>query len=483
MENNGTGGVPWTRNEMGVTQAPGVSLVQLGAAVGAGPEPGAATRSAQSFYVPETGARNPKRVMHRKSQKKTSAFILKLFSMLHDPKLSHIIWWSRLDVNDHTTFAIVPGTQFSQCLSLYFKHSNVASFVRQLHMYGFHKVSDSALSVDSEYAKWEFRHTLGQFCRGGMDQLKRIKRRNNHKKKLDSGLEHDYASGGASAAAAGLANSIPGALPIMPSMPSTFDFLPTNGNTNNTLYQPTPGSQQQQQHVGFPHRHLSPVLQHGGPGPVGLGPTSLPAQYGVPVFQDNFFYTHPQRARYPSVLVDPRSSPEEAHFVPHSVQVPLSALPVSATMPVGMPIYEYPSSLNTSRSRSVPQQQQHLHQHLPPRSQPASFASPMVPLQFRPQPQPHPQSHLLGSLSSLGSQDSIFSSNKMSINSSFSSGSISGLAMGSTPTTTKLHSLGELLNADSHPAKEKPKELLHPRQSEPQPQPQPQSPSNIALKQ
>lgn len=133
--------------------------------------------------------KNPKRVSSTsspiKQQKKVSAFVTKLYSMLHDPSLSHLIWWSRLYQNDNTTFALLPGTEFASCLTTYFKHGNVASFVRQLHMYGFHKVCEGNQqhliqnSYDQNHTIWEFRHTSGKFRRGDPSHLHLIKRRAN----------------------------------------------------------------------------------------------------------------------------------------------------------------------------------------------------------------------------------------------------------------------------------------------------------------
>ena len=43
--------------------------------------------------------------------------------------------------DDGTSFRIRDQSQFASCLlPYYYKHSNMASFVRQLNMYGFHKV-------------------------------------------------------------------------------------------------------------------------------------------------------------------------------------------------------------------------------------------------------------------------------------------------------------------------------------------------------
>ncbi|GME91007.1 unnamed protein product [Ambrosiozyma monospora] len=120
--------------------------------------------------------------------RKVSAFVTKLFAMLQDPNLSHLIWWSRLYQNDSATFALLPGSQFANSLTTYFKHGNVASFVRQLHMYGFHKVCDSSPpplpanvakvdSSDNSQPVWEFRHSSGKFRKGDHASLYLIKRR------------------------------------------------------------------------------------------------------------------------------------------------------------------------------------------------------------------------------------------------------------------------------------------------------------------
>ncbi|KAI5958709.1 HSR1 [Candida pseudojiufengensis] len=72
---------------------------------------------------------------------KKNAFVHKLYTMLSDPTLDNLIWWSHNNP-ENNTFSLYPGKEFANCLTRYFKHGNVASFVRQLHMYGFHKVSD-----------------------------------------------------------------------------------------------------------------------------------------------------------------------------------------------------------------------------------------------------------------------------------------------------------------------------------------------------
>lgn len=108
---------------------------------------------------------------------KKNAFVHKLYSMLSNPKLAHLIWWT--NTPDANTFALYPSKEFADALSGYFKHGNVALFVRQLHMYGFHKVSEPQLLV--QQAKdgpiWEFRHSSGKFKKDDEKLLVYIKRR------------------------------------------------------------------------------------------------------------------------------------------------------------------------------------------------------------------------------------------------------------------------------------------------------------------
>lgn len=107
---------------------------------------------------------------------KKNAFVHKLYSMLKNPKLSKLIWWTGPD--DSNTFALYPSKEFADVLLEYFKHGNVASFVRQLHMYGFHKILDPQLAYhDKELPIWEFRHLLGKFKKNDELLLVYIKRR------------------------------------------------------------------------------------------------------------------------------------------------------------------------------------------------------------------------------------------------------------------------------------------------------------------
>lgn len=102
-----------------------------------------------------------------------TAFIHKLYSMLEDKSIEHLISWS----NHGESFVMSPSNEFSKVLAQYFKHTNISSFVRQLNMYGFHKVSDVFHTGSSESALWEFRHGNGNFKKGDLLGLREIKRR------------------------------------------------------------------------------------------------------------------------------------------------------------------------------------------------------------------------------------------------------------------------------------------------------------------
>ncbi|ROT43596.1 hypothetical protein SODALDRAFT_42906 [Sodiomyces alkalinus F11] len=102
-----------------------------------------------------------------------TAFIHKLYNMLEDPTIQHLISWSP----SAESFVMSPSPDFSKVLAQYFKHTNISSFVRQLNMYGFHKVSDAFNTGNPDMALWEFKHGNGNFKRGDLVGLREIKRR------------------------------------------------------------------------------------------------------------------------------------------------------------------------------------------------------------------------------------------------------------------------------------------------------------------
>lgn len=68
---------------------------------------------------------------------KTAAFVGKLRTILSDPDIKHIVSWE----NSGLSFSIHNLQSFeSSILPKYFRHNRYSSFVRQLNMYGFHKI-------------------------------------------------------------------------------------------------------------------------------------------------------------------------------------------------------------------------------------------------------------------------------------------------------------------------------------------------------
>jgi len=73
--------------------------------------------------------------------KNIPSFIGKLSIMLQDPSAAPFVSWSP---SGESIVVIDPSTFANQVLPRYFKHSNFASFVRQLNLYGFHKTSQES---------------------------------------------------------------------------------------------------------------------------------------------------------------------------------------------------------------------------------------------------------------------------------------------------------------------------------------------------
>ncbi|KAJ1939219.1 Flocculation suppression protein [Linderina macrospora] len=106
-------------------------------------------------------------------QRTHAAFISKLYAMVNDSKTDRLISWT-----EHgDSFQVMDPMELSQSvLPQYFKHGNWQSFVRQLNMYGFHKVNDLEYGgIFGETQLWMFKHP--RFLRGETHLLKMIKRR------------------------------------------------------------------------------------------------------------------------------------------------------------------------------------------------------------------------------------------------------------------------------------------------------------------
>ncbi|KAG2201848.1 hypothetical protein INT47_004405 [Mucor saturninus] len=126
--------------------------------------PNPATQTANSVHRPSaattasTSAKmvmNPSQIQRNKLQN-VPAFLNKLYNMVDDHTTDELIRWSE----DGLSFIVVRHEEFAKkVLPRFFKHSNFSSFVRQLNMYGFHKVphlQNGVLSTEGETERWEF---------------------------------------------------------------------------------------------------------------------------------------------------------------------------------------------------------------------------------------------------------------------------------------------------------------------------------------
>ncbi|KAJ1897005.1 hypothetical protein LPJ66_003651, partial [Kickxella alabastrina] len=103
-----------------------------------------------------------------------NTFVSKLHEMVNDSQYQHLISWNF----SGTSFVVCNIMEFSrELLPKHFKHNNFSSFVRQLNMYGFHKVNKSPRGhrTMAENQIWEFSHP--KFIRDRPDLLEQIKRK------------------------------------------------------------------------------------------------------------------------------------------------------------------------------------------------------------------------------------------------------------------------------------------------------------------
>ncbi|KAK7694095.1 hypothetical protein QCA50_003671 [Cerrena zonata] len=101
----------------------------------------------------------------------TSDFVKKLYKMLEDKTFAHVVCWGPQGDN----FVVKDMNEFTKTiLPRMFKHSNFASFVRQLNKYDFHKVKNTD---DNQYGEhsWTFKHP--DFHADRRDALENIKRK------------------------------------------------------------------------------------------------------------------------------------------------------------------------------------------------------------------------------------------------------------------------------------------------------------------
>lgn len=110
------------------------------------------------------------------------AFLAKLWRLVEDPETNELISWSQ----DGKSFFIQNQAKFAkELLPLNYKHNNMASFIRQLNMYGFHKITsidNGGLKFDKD--EMEFSHPY--FQKGHPYLLEHIKRKIAHPKQAEA---------------------------------------------------------------------------------------------------------------------------------------------------------------------------------------------------------------------------------------------------------------------------------------------------------
>ncbi|KAG8444291.1 hypothetical protein GDO86_009466 [Hymenochirus boettgeri] len=114
----------------------------------------------------------PNRIMKQNSN--VPAFLSKLWTLVEDVDTNEFITWSQ----NGQSFLVLDEQRFAkEILPKYFKHNNMASFVRQLNMYGFRKVVhvEAAIVKQERDGPLEFQHPF--FVQGQDDLLENIKRK------------------------------------------------------------------------------------------------------------------------------------------------------------------------------------------------------------------------------------------------------------------------------------------------------------------
>jgi len=105
----------------------------------------------------------------------SSDFVRKLYKMLENPQDESVVRWG----NEGDSFVVLENEKFTKhILPKHFKHSNFASFVRQLNKYDFHKVRhNNEEGGTSPYGPgaWEFKHP--DFKMNNKDALDNIRRK------------------------------------------------------------------------------------------------------------------------------------------------------------------------------------------------------------------------------------------------------------------------------------------------------------------
>ncbi|KAI0345230.1 hypothetical protein BDW22DRAFT_1354137 [Trametopsis cervina] len=113
--------------------------------------------------------------LSKAAQKVVPPFLQKLYEIVNDAKNDELIRWSE----NGDSFYVLNHERFArEVLGRWFKHQKFTSFVRQLNMYGFHKIphlQQGVLKSETDTEPWHFEHP--HFHRGQPDLLCLIQRK------------------------------------------------------------------------------------------------------------------------------------------------------------------------------------------------------------------------------------------------------------------------------------------------------------------
>ncbi|KAI4891171.1 hypothetical protein NFI96_032404 [Prochilodus magdalenae] len=126
--------------------------------------------------------------MKMKHNSNVPAFLTKLWTLVEDSDTNEFICWSQ----EGNSFLVLDEQRFAkEILPKFFKHNNMASFVRQLNMYGFRKVMhvDTGVVKQERDGPVEFQHPY--FKHGQDDLLEHIKRKVSNARPEDNKLRQE----------------------------------------------------------------------------------------------------------------------------------------------------------------------------------------------------------------------------------------------------------------------------------------------------
>ncbi|KAK2883955.1 hypothetical protein Q8A67_017592 [Cirrhinus molitorella] len=123
-----------------------------------------------------------------KNNSNVPAFLTKLWTLVEDSDTNEFICWSQ----EGNSFLVLDEQRFAkEILPKFFKHNNMASFVRQLNMYGFRKVMhiDTGIVKQERDGPVEFQHPY--FKHGQDDLLENIKRKVSNARPEESKIRQE----------------------------------------------------------------------------------------------------------------------------------------------------------------------------------------------------------------------------------------------------------------------------------------------------